>query len=84
MSLAVCGLETISMTNMSLEFTHEYELGSSVEGTNNSWIIYSSEFESNFISSNPDHCPIHLFDIQEAVNFDNSEVVESIKPNTNL
>ena len=84
MSLAVCGLETISMTNTSLEFTREYELGSSVEGTNTSWIIYSSEFESNFVSSNPDNCPIHLFDIQGVVTFDNSEVAESIEPNTNL
>ena len=63
MSFAVCGLETMSMTDTSLEFTREYVLGSSEDGTNTQWIIHSSEFESNFISSNPENCPVYLFDL---------------------
>lgn len=62
-SIATCGLETVSMINSTLEITYEYLLGTSVEGTNKTWIIYSSEFETNFMSSNAVNCPIHLFDI---------------------
>jgi len=83
LSIATCGLETISITNGTLEFTHEYILGSSVEGTNTSWLIYSTDFESNFVSSNPILCPLYLFDLKEEITKDTNDVVTSTTDNTN-
>ena len=71
------------MTDTDLEITYEYLLGTSVEGTNTTWIIYSSEFESNFVSSNATDCPLYLFDIVEAITYDSSNVVNSTTANSN-
>ena len=41
---------------------YEYELGSSVEGTNTTWYINSADFESYMYSTDTD-CPLYLIDL---------------------
>ena len=61
MRYTVCGLETVSITG-TVTIKKEYELGSSVTGTNTTWYIYSEEFESYMVSSDSE-CPLYLIDV---------------------
>ena len=41
---------------------YEYELGSSVEGTNTTWYINSADFERYMYGTDTD-CPLYLIDL---------------------
>lgn len=65
LTMAVCGLEIVTVSEEILELKYEYEVGSSMSGANGDylWRIFSDEFEQYYSSDDDPNCPIYNYEV---------------------